>query len=105
MYAERPNPIAATLEKLRVGQRSGVRPVRGSVLFQNQRKVRTCTVSRNGSFREALGAADEAGAVSGPVVQATVSTAATVRTRAARRCRAALIDGVIRILGASLPTH
>jgi hypothetical protein len=38
------------LEKVRVGQRSGVSPVLGSVTSQNHWNVRVCTVSRNGSF-------------------------------------------------------
>src|SRR5258705_4737297 len=46
-YAVSANPIAATLEKLCVGQRSGVRPVLLSVCCQNQSKVRCSTVSRN----------------------------------------------------------
>src|SRR5689334_24293336 len=54
MWAVRPKPIAATLEKVREGQRSGVRPVRGSVLSQNQWKVLVSTVSRNGSLGDAV---------------------------------------------------
>src|SRR5258705_13782919 len=46
-YAVSANPIAATLEKLCVGQRSGVRPVVLPVCCQNQSKVRRSTVSRN----------------------------------------------------------
>ena len=40
-------PIAATLEKLFVGQRSGVSPLVLSVRSQNQSKVRRSRVSRN----------------------------------------------------------
>src|SRR5687768_9532925 len=50
-YAVRANPIAATLEKLLVGQRSGVRPVRASVFCQNQLKVLRWSVSRNAVSR------------------------------------------------------
>src|SRR6266550_1656660 len=39
-YAVRPNPTAAMLEKDFVGQRSGTRKVCGSMVSQNQRKVR-----------------------------------------------------------------
>src|SRR3982751_107463 len=46
-YAVSANPIAATLEKLFVGQRSGVRPVLGSLRSQNQLNVRRSRVSRN----------------------------------------------------------
>ena len=46
-YAVSAKPIAATLEKLFVGQRSGVRPLRGSVVSQNQWNVRCSSVSRN----------------------------------------------------------
>jgi hypothetical protein len=46
-YAVSANPTAATLEKLFVGQRSGVSPVRESLRSQNQRKVRCSSVSRN----------------------------------------------------------
>src|SRR5438270_13996748 len=50
-YAVRANPIAATLEKLFVGQRSGVSPLFGSLRSQNQLKVRRSTVSRNAVCR------------------------------------------------------
>src|SRR5687767_14156237 len=50
-YAVSANPIAATLEKLFVGQRSGVRPVRASVFCQNQLKVLRWRVSRNAVSR------------------------------------------------------
>src|SRR5438045_9130502 len=46
-YAVSANPIAATLEKLFVGQRSGVRPLFASLCSQNQLKVRRSRVSRN----------------------------------------------------------
>src|SRR5258705_1476960 len=46
-YAVSANPVAATLEKLGVGQRSGVRPVVLPVCCQNQSKVGRSTVSRN----------------------------------------------------------
>src|ERR1700704_6077500 len=57
-YAVRAKPIAATLEKLFVGQRSGVKPVFGSVRSQNQLKVRCSRVSRNAVWR---GVRDEGG--------------------------------------------
>src|SRR5687768_15726228 len=50
-YAVSANPIAATLEKLFVGQRSGVRPVLGSLLSQNHLKVYCCRVSRKAVCR------------------------------------------------------
>lgn len=42
--------MAATLAKSCVGQRSGVSPVRASVVSQNQSNVRSCSVSRNASW-------------------------------------------------------
>jgi hypothetical protein len=45
------NPIAATLEKLGVGQRSGVSPVCGSLRSQNQLKVLRSSESRNAVCR------------------------------------------------------
>ena len=45
------NPIAATLEKLCVGQRSGVSPLFGSLRSQNQSNVRRSRVSRNAVWR------------------------------------------------------
>jgi hypothetical protein len=45
------NPIAATLEKLFVGHRSGVRPLVLSVRSQNQSKVLRSSVSRNAVCR------------------------------------------------------
>src|SRR5438105_12101582 len=50
-YEVKANPIAATLEKLFVGQRSGVSPVLGSLRSQNQLKVRRSRVSRNAVCR------------------------------------------------------
>src|ERR1700693_814536 len=50
-YAVSASPIAATLEKLCVGQRSGVRPVVGLVCSQNQLKVRRSRVSRKAVWR------------------------------------------------------
>src|SRR5438477_9228007 len=50
-YAVSANPIAATLEKLFVGQRSGVRPLFGSLRSQNQLKVRRSSVSRKAVWR------------------------------------------------------
>ena len=50
-YAVSANPTAATLEKLFVGQRSGVRPFAGFVFSQNQLKVRCSSVSRNAVCR------------------------------------------------------
>src|SRR5438477_12340141 len=50
-YAVSANPIAATLEKLFVGQRSGVRPLFGSLCSQNQLNVRRSRVSRNAVCR------------------------------------------------------
>src|SRR5438105_14925440 len=50
-YEVKANPIAATLEKLFVGQRSGVSPLLGSVRSQNQLKVRRSSVSRNAVWR------------------------------------------------------
>jgi hypothetical protein len=47
-------PIAATLEKLFVGQRSGVSPVRASVRSQNQLNVRCSSVSRNAISRAVI---------------------------------------------------
>jgi hypothetical protein len=47
----RAKPIAATLEKLFVGQRSGVSPVLLSVCCQNQSKVRRSRVSRKAVCR------------------------------------------------------
>src|SRR5882762_8531090 len=46
-YAVSANPTAAMLEKLLLGQRSGVSPLLGSVRSQNQLKVRRSSVSRN----------------------------------------------------------
>src|SRR5215218_3820239 len=46
-YAVSANPIAATLEKLFVGQRSGVSPLLALVLSQNHENVRCSSVSRN----------------------------------------------------------
>jgi hypothetical protein len=57
------NPIAATLEKLFVGHRSGVSPVFASVCSQNQLNVRRSTVSRNAVWR---GVSDEGGI--GPLI-------------------------------------
>src|SRR3982751_5622076 len=62
-YAVSANPIAATDEKLFVGQRSGVNPVFGSLRSQNQLKVRRSRVSRNacsrtGSCEKAIGSLD-----------------------------------------------
>src|SRR5438105_6308458 len=50
-YEVKANPIAATLEKLFVGQRSGVSPLFGSLRSQNQLKVRRSSVSRNAVWR------------------------------------------------------
>src|ERR1700693_2234432 len=62
-YAVSANPIAATLEKLCVGQRSGVRPVFGLLWSQNQLKVRRSRVSRNAVCR---GVSEEGGI--GPLI-------------------------------------
>jgi hypothetical protein len=83
--------MAATLENERVGHRSGVSPVRGSVVSQNHRKVRAWTVSRNGSSR---GTPPATGAVTSAtgrcaVEQAPADAVARKRTRAARHRRAA----------------
>src|ERR1700736_6122033 len=50
-YAVSAKPTAAMLEKLFVGQRSGVSPLLGSLRSQNQLKVRRSTVSRNAVWR------------------------------------------------------
>src|SRR5438270_7996035 len=50
-YAVSANPTAATLEKLFVGQRSGVSPLFGSVRSQNQLNVRRSSVSRKAVCR------------------------------------------------------
>src|ERR1700693_5729314 len=62
-YAVSANPIAATLEKLCVGQRSGVRPVFGLLWSQNQLKVLCSRVSRNAVWR---GVSEEGGI--GPLI-------------------------------------
>src|SRR5687767_9817366 len=64
-YAVRAKPIAATLEKLFVGQRSGVRPFALLVFSQNQSKVRLSSVSRKAVWR---GVIVGAGWVAGVVV-------------------------------------
>src|SRR4029079_17652271 len=46
-YAVSANPMAATLEKLFVGHRSGVSPLLAFVFSQNQLNVRCSSVSRN----------------------------------------------------------
>jgi hypothetical protein len=46
-YAVSAKPTAATLENDFVGQRSGVSPLRGFVVSQNQSNVRRDSVSRN----------------------------------------------------------
>src|SRR5450759_5450702 len=50
-YAVNAKPTAAMLEKLLLGHRSGVSPLLGSVLSQNQLKVRRSSVSRNAAWR------------------------------------------------------
>src|SRR5512141_2269235 len=50
-YVVSANPTAAMLEKLFVGQRSGVRPFAGFVSSQNQLNVRCSSVSRNADCR------------------------------------------------------
>src|SRR3954463_3854784 len=50
-YAVSANPIAATLEKLFVGHRSGASPLLGSERSQNQLNVRLSSVSRNAVCR------------------------------------------------------
>src|SRR5256714_12147866 len=86
-YAVSANPIAATLEKLFVGQRSGVRPLFGSLRSQNQLKVRRSSVSRNavclavsappaGTAADGGGPTAELGAVAQPKTKASAATAA-----------------------------
>src|SRR6476660_1146263 len=61
-YAVSANPTAATLEKLFVGQRSGVRPFAGFDCSQNQLNVRCSSVSRN-AFCRAVRVPGEGGPV------------------------------------------
>src|SRR4051812_32099472 len=84
-YAVSANPTAATLEKLFVGQRSGVSPLLGSLRSQNQLNVRRSRVSRNAACR-AVSAAGGVGPVI-PVIDIALlhADAMTTRQKQARR--------------------
>src|SRR5687767_7007898 len=91
-YAVRAKPIAATLEKLFVGQRSGVSPLLLSVRSQNQSKVRRSRVSRNAVCRVVRA---EGG--SGPLIP--VIDVAVVHAETTRRSRAEDRRSVSRMSG------
>jgi len=74
------NPTAAMLEKLFVGQRSGVSPLLGLVCSQNQLKVRRSTVSRNAVCR-AVSADGGIGPLI-PVIDVALVHADATKTRA-----------------------
>src|SRR5688572_28024181 len=76
-YAVSAKPIAATLEKLFVGQRSGVSPLLLSVRSQNQSKVRRSSVSRNALCR--VVSADGGSGPLIPVIEVAVVHAETTR--------------------------
>src|SRR5215212_1836384 len=82
-YAVSANPIAATLEKLFVGQRSGVSPLLALVLSQNHEKVRCSSVSRNailaGGITPATGDASGCVAVAHPCWAASAKTTTKYR--------------------------
>src|SRR3954470_18562428 len=78
-YAVSAKPTAAMLEKLFVGQRSGVRPLFGSVRSQNQLKVRRSRVSRNAVSR-GVSRAGGAGALT-PVIEVALVDAELTASR------------------------
>src|SRR5437764_13587450 len=79
-YAVSANPIAATLEKLFVGHRSGVSPLFGSLRSQNQLNVRRSSVSRNAVCR-AVSADGGIGPVI-PVIEVALVHAEAVTSKA-----------------------
>jgi hypothetical protein len=92
-YAVNANPIAATLEKLFVGHRSGLSPVRESLRSQNQSKVRRSRVSRNAVCRVESLEGDSPVSLVTPVIDlhADAAIVAATRIRMRQRERAPMI--------------
>src|SRR6188508_2522663 len=103
-YAVRAKPVALTLANERVGQRSGVRPLCGSLLSQKKRNVRAASVSRKTAFaavRLAPGAAVDWEDTGGGLLQ-PARTSAAARQALVRRAIACHHRTRTRTSGAGL---